>query len=74
MIMDTQFEEKAEWKSCCLSVDKAMVKYIFQVSILTGLIIFSSIMLVNDKDCASQRNWSSLLMVSLGIFLPQPHI
>ena len=75
MIIDTRTEdENKEWKSCCLSVDKSAVKYFTQVGILSGLIIFSSVMLISDKDCSSQRNYSSLLMVCLGVFLPQPHI
>jgi hypothetical protein len=74
MIIDTQTEENKEWKSCCLSVDKSAVKYFTQVGILSGLIIFSAIMLVSDKECNNQRNYSSLLMVCIGVFLPQPHI
>jgi hypothetical protein len=75
MIVNTEETSvNEEWKSCCLRVDKNMVKYIIQVGILSGLIIFSSCMLVVDKSCESQRNYSSLLMVSLGVFLPQPKI
>ena len=71
--IDIQDENKTEeWKSCCLRVDKNMVKYVIQVGILGGLIIFSASMLVVDKDCNSQRNYSSLLMICLGVFLPQP--
>lgn len=64
--------ENVEWKSCCLRADKNMVKYIVQVGVLSGLILFSASMLVVDKDCNSQRNYSSLLMICLGVFLPQP--
>ena len=64
--------ENLEWKSCCLKADKNMVKYIVQVGILSGLILFSASMLVVDRDCNSQRNYSSLLMICLGVFLPQP--
>ena len=74
MIMDTSIDEPKEWKSCCLKVDKSAVKYFTQVGILTGLIIFSAIMLVSDKECNNQRNYSALLMVCIGVFLPQPHI
>jgi hypothetical protein len=63
-----------EWKSCCLKVDKNALKYFVQVGILGGLIIFSSTMLVVEKGCDSQRNYASLLMVCLGVFLPQPKI
>ncbi len=61
-----------EWKSCCLKADKNAVKYFVQVGILSGLVIFSAVMLVVDKDCASQRNYSSLLMISLGTLIPSP--
>ena len=70
-----QDENKVEeWKSCCLKVDKNMVKYIVQVGILSGLILFSASMLVIEKDCNSQRNYSSLLMISLGTLIPSPRL
>ena len=74
MIINQTEEVNEEWRSCCLKVDKNMVKYISQVCILSGLIIFSAVMLVVEKDCNSQRNYSSLLMICLGCFLPQPKI
>ena len=63
-----------EWRSCCLKVDKNAIKYFVQVGILGGLIIFSSCMLVVEKGCDSQRAYAGLLMVCLGVFLPQPKI
>lgn len=74
MIIDTSIEEPKEWKSCCISVDKLAVKYFTQVIILGGLIVFSAVMLVVDKACESQRNYSSLLMISLGILIPTPKL
>ena len=74
MIVDTSIEEPREWKSCCLSVDKSMVKYVIQVGILGGLVIFSAVMLVVEKECESQRNFSALLMISLGTLIPSPKI
>ena len=74
MIIDNSNEESKEWKSCCLSVDKTAVKYFTQVCILGGLIIFSAVMLVVEKACESQRNYSSLLMISLGILIPTPKL
>jgi len=71
MINSTQEEEK-EWKSLCFSINPIAIKFFIQVGILTGLIVLSSVMLIKDTDCNSQRNWSSLLMVCLGVFLPQP--
>jgi hypothetical protein len=62
------------WKSCCLTMDKGAIKYFSQIFILGGLILFSATMLVIDKDCNSQRNYSSLLMICLGVFLPNPKL
>jgi hypothetical protein len=61
-----------QWKSCCLVVDKNAMKYFVQIGVLCGLITFSATMLVVEKDCNSQRNYASLLMVCLGCFLPSP--
>ena len=69
-----QPQAKAEWKSCCLTVNPSAVKYFVQISILASLIVYSATMLIVDGRCESQRNYGSLLMVSLGVFLPQPRI
>ena len=63
---------KKEWKSCCFSINSSATKYFVQVGILTSLIIYSSVMLVINQSCESQRNYGSLLMICLGCFLPQP--
>ncbi len=63
---------KNEWKSCCYSIHPASTKYFIQVVVLASLIIFSASMLVLDERCESQRNYSSLLMLCLGAFLPAP--
>ena len=67
-------KEKAEWKSCCFSINQSAVKYFVQIGILSLLIIYSASMLVIDKNCESQRNYGSLLMVCLGVFLPPPRM
>jgi hypothetical protein len=65
-------KDATEWTSCCLRVDKNAVKYVVQVSILSGLIVFSAVMLVVEPQCESQRNYSSLLLFCLGILSPTP--
>ena len=67
-------ESSQTWKSCCFIINPNAVKYFTQVTILSSLIIFSAVMLVVDQRCESQRNYGSLLMVCLGVFLPQPKI
>jgi hypothetical protein len=69
---DSQSKEITEWKSCCYKLNPSMTKYFVQVSVLSGLIIFSSVMLVKEPECNSQRNYASLLMFCLGSFLPSP--
>jgi|LakMenE29Apr09ns_1017244.scaffolds.fasta_scaffold30572_1 hypothetical protein len=63
---------QSEWRSCCFALDKSAVKYFTQITILSGLIVLSGTMLVLDNDCISQRNWSALLMICLGVFLKAP--
>ena len=72
----TQYDNqnKDSWRSCCFTVNVRALKYIIQVSILSMLIIYSSVMLVVNQDCQSQTNYSSLLMICLGCFMPQPKI
>lgn len=74
--MDEKKEEEEEklWKSCCFQLDPVPAKYFVNVFILFALIILSGVMLVHDKDCNSQRNWSSLLTLCLGVFLPGPRL
>ena len=67
-------EDSKTWKSCCLIVDKAAIKYFVQVGVLGSLIIFSCSMLIVEPDCNSQRNYAGLLMVCLGCFLPSPKL
>jgi hypothetical protein len=63
---------REKWSSCCLTVDKNAVKYVVQVSVLAGLIVFSATMLVVNPECESQRHYSSLLLFCLGILTPTP--
>ena len=65
---------KIEWRSCCFKMNPNATKYFVQVSILSGLIIYSAVMLVVSPDCNSQRNYGSLLMICLGTFIPSPKI
>ena len=65
-------KEKIEWVSCCFRINQSAAKYFIQIGILSGLIIYSATMLVIDKDCESQRNYGSLLMICLGTLVPSP--
>ena len=74
---DTVVEEQRKiknitWESCCFSINPVAVKYFIQVGVLVSLILTSLTMLIVNDECNSQRNWSGLLMVCLGVFLPNP--
>lgn len=62
------------WKSCCMVIDRGATRYFIQVSILGGMITTSMVMLIYDNDCSSQRWWSGLLTLCLGVFLPAPKL
>ncbi len=61
-----------KWQSCCFSINPVATRYFVQVSVLTGLIVYSAAMLVIIPECDSQRNYSSLLLFCLGILTPTP--
>ena len=76
-MLDLQREENLShktWRSCCLIINPIAAKYFIQVSVLVGLIVISTTMLVYDNSCNSQRWWSGLLMVAVGVFLPSPKL
>ena len=62
------------WKSCCLTTSPQAIKYFVQVSVLISLIAYSMTMIVYDNRCESQRAYGSLLMMSIGVFIPAPKI
>ena len=62
------------WKSCCFSVSPVAVKYFIQVATIGGLFTTSLVMLIVDDNCVSQRNWSSLLTLCIGILCPSPRM
>ena len=71
-IVEPLSPKQKEWRSCCLTMNPSAVKYFTQVSILYLLIIYSCTMIVIDKGCESQRNFSGLLMIAIGTLIPSP--
>lgn len=60
------------WKSCCFVIDRHAAQYFLTMSVLTILIFFSCTMMVLEKGCNENRNYTSLLMFLIGIFIPSP--
>jgi hypothetical protein len=67
-------ESRNELKSCCFKIDHNAARFFSQIFVLIGLIVYSAVMLVVNEDCNSQRNYSSILTLCLGAFLPSPKI
>ena len=62
------------WESCCLTIDRNAVKYFIQVASIGSIFTTSLVMLIMETDCISQRNWASLLTLSIGILCPSPRM
>ena len=67
-------ESRITWRSFCFEVDRDSVRYFTQVGVLISVGIFSSVMLVINPECNAQRNYSAILMICLGVFIPTPKI
>jgi hypothetical protein len=71
---ESRNEIRNELKSCCFKIDHNAARFFSQIFVLIGLIVYSAVMLVVNEDCNSQRNYSSILTLCLGAFLPSPKI
>ena len=50
-------EEKNEWKSCCLTVDRSMCMYAVQFTLALGVLAFSGVMLaMSEGNCEGARD------------------
>ena len=67
-------ESRIIWKSCCFEIDRDSVRYFTQVGVLVAAGMFSGVMLVINPECNAQRNYSAILMMCLGVFIPTPKI
>ena len=63
-----------QWKSCCLITDKRAVLFFSQYIIMLIIVIFCVVQLILSPDCNSQRAYSALLTLIIGIIVPQPSI
>ena len=66
--------ERTIWKSFCFEIDRDSVRYFTQVGVLVAAGVFSGVMLVINPECNAQRNYSAILMMCLGVFIPTPKI
>ena len=73
-IPETGTRESREWKSCCITADKEMVRYICQLVFIALIMVLCVFKLVHDTSCTAQIAYSSMLTMLLGIMCPSPKI
>jgi hypothetical protein len=73
-IENTQKNNEDTWSSCCFTLSVPATKYFIQVGILIGMVVVSITMLIYDQRCESQKYWSGLLSMSIGLALPAPKL
>lgn len=62
------------WQSCCFTCDKRVITYFTQVGVITGIIIFCMVQLVNHESCEYQTTYVGLLTLLVGLIIPSPAI
>ena len=64
--------EDNQWKSCCLTVDRAMCMYAVQFSLALCVLSFSGVMLaLSAGNCEKSSPYFSLISFVIGSFLPR---
>ena len=71
---ERDYQHKTTWRSCCLVLDKRATIFFSQLIFSLIIIGFCVGMLVQNQDCATFSRWSPLLVLVLGVWLPQPSL
>jgi hypothetical protein len=72
--VNSEYEGRIVWRSCCLKCDRDIVQFIVKYIILVGLIIFFAIQMAYVDTCEQQQTWSNLLTFVVGLAIPSPKI
>jgi hypothetical protein len=64
--------QKNEWVSCCMTLDREAVKYFTQLFVSLMIISFCIAQLIRLESCEGQQTYIALLMMVIGCWLPQP--
>ena len=68
------YQHKTTWRSCCLVLDKRATIFFAQLTFSVIVVGFCIGMLVVNDDCNTFSRWSPLLVLILGVWLPQPSL
>ena len=71
---NSEINGRRKWKSCCFYVDREVVVFSTKYFILIGLMTFFSVELHLSETCEDKNLYQSLLMLVLGISVPNPRL
>lgn len=71
---NSEINGRRKWKSCCFYVDREVVVFSTKYFILISLMIFFSAELHISNTCEDKNLYQSLLMLVLGISVPNPKL
>ena len=71
---ERDYQHKTTWRSCCLVLDKRATIFFAQLTFSVIVVGFCIGMLVVNGDCNTFSRWSPLLVLILGVWLPQPSL
>lgn len=72
-VLEKKIEIENVYKSCCLLVDKRALLFFSQLGISISVLIVCLYQLItHHDDCDSNQMYSNILMMILGVWLPQP--
>ena len=71
---ERDYQHKTTWRSCCLVLDKRSTIFFAQLTFSVIVVGFCIGMLVVNDDCNTFSRWSPLLVLILGVWLPQPSL
>ena len=72
----TYSERKANvmWRSCCVELNRDFTIFFTKYIMLLGLMVFFSYSLHESETCEDKNLFQSLLMLVLGISVPNPKL
>jgi hypothetical protein len=71
---ERKFEHDNTYKSCCLLMDKRGLIFFTQLFFSASILIFCIVQLCLKPDCETYAKYSSMMMLIVGVYLPNPHL
>jgi len=71
---ERKFQHDNTYKSCCLSMDKRGLIFFTQLTFSLSILIFCIVQLSINPDCPTYAKYSSMMMLIVGVYLPNPHL